>query len=161
LSKLEQNGVMFVKIREGMNSPTNIADVSGAEQKKVADINGNAFENKLKRVEEHNVEERIKYLVSQISEQGEKLGKKVDVRELKIYKKLISEFLDETLNNSQKFSKESLIDRRGRHRVYATVKKINSELEDLTKDVLSAEKDNIKILQRIEDIRGLILDISL
>jgi len=152
---------MFVKIREGMNSPTNIADVSGAEQKKVADINGNAFENKLKRVEEHNVEERIKYLVSQISEQGEKLGKKVDVRELKIYKKLISEFLDETLNNSQKFSKESLIDRRGRHRVYATVKKINSELEDLTKDVLSAEKDNIKILQRIEDIRGLILDISL
>ncbi len=150
-----------MKIREGMNSPTNIADVSGAEQKKVADINGNAFENKLKRVEEHNVEERIKYLVSQISEQGEKLGKKVDVRELKIYKKLISEFLDETLNNSQKFSKESLIDRRGRHRVYATVKKINSELEDLTKDVLSAEKDNIKILQRIEDIRGLILDISL
>ncbi|OPZ93387.1 MAG: hypothetical protein BWY74_01143 [Firmicutes bacterium ADurb.Bin419] len=150
-----------MKIREGMNSPTNIAEVSGAEQKKVADINGNSFENKLKRVEEHNVEERIKYLVSQISEQGEKLGKKVDVRELKIYKKLISEFLDETLNNSQKFSKESLIDRRGRHRVYATVKKINSELDELTKDVLSAEKDNIKILQRIEDIRGLILDISL
>ncbi len=150
-----------MKIREGINSPANIADVSGTEQKKAVEISGNAFENQLKRVEEHNVEERIKYLVNQITEQGERLGKKVDVRELKIYKKLISEFLDETLNNSQKFSKESSIDRRGRHRVYATVKKINSELEELTNDVLSAEKDNIKILQRIEDIRGLILDISL
>lgn len=150
-----------MKIREGLNSSANINEVSGSEQKKVAETNSNAFESQLKRVEEHNVEERIKCLVNQISEQGEKLGKKVDVRELKIYKKLISDFLDETLNNSQKFSKESFIDRRGRHRVYASVKKINSELEELTKDVLSSEKDNLSILQRIEDIRGLVLDISM
>lgn len=150
-----------MKIREGLNSSANINEVSSSEQKKVAETNGNAFESQLKKVEEHNVEERIKYLVNQISEQGEKLGKKIDVRELKIYKKLISDFLDETLNNSQKFSKESFIDRRGRHRVYASVKKINAELEELTKDVLSSEKDNLSILQRIEDIRGLVLDISM
>lgn len=150
-----------MKIREGINSSANIAEVSGTEPKKAVEMGENAFVSQLKRVEEHNVEERIKYLVNQITEQGERLGKKVDVRELKIYKKLISEFLDETLNNSHKFSRESLIDRRGRNRVYATVKKINAELEELTNDVLSAQKDNIKILQRIEDIRGLILDITL
>ena len=150
-----------MKIRDGLNSSASIAEVLVGEQKKPSDVNGNAFYSQLRKVEKHNVEERIKYLINQITDQGEKLGKKVDLRELKVYKKLISEFLDETLNNSQKFSKESFIDRRGRHRVYATVKKINSELEELTKDVLSAEKDNIKILQRIEDIRGLILDISL
>ncbi len=150
-----------MKIRDGLNSSANIAEVLGGEQKKPSDVNGNEFYSQIRRVEKHNVEERIKYLINQITDQGEKLGKKVDLRELKVYKKLISEFLDETLNNSQKFSKESFIDRRGRHRVYATVKKINSELEELTKDVLSAEKDNIKILQRVEDIRGLVLDISL
>lgn len=150
-----------MKIREGLNSSPNINEVSSSEQKKVAETNGNAFESKLKRVEEHNVEERIKYLVNQITEQGEKLGKKVDVRELKIYKKLISDFLDETLNNSQKFSKESFVDRRGRHRIYASVKKINAELEELTKEVLNSERDNLSILQRIEDIRGLVLDISM
>lgn len=150
-----------MKIREGLNSSAKINEVSSSEQKKVAETNRNAFEGQLKRVEEHNVEERIKYLVDRITEQGEKLGKKVDVKELKIYKKLISDFLDETLNNSQKFSKESFIDRRGRHRVYATVKKINAELEELTKAVLSSEKDNLDILQRIEDIRGLVLDICM
>lgn len=122
-----------MKISEGLNSSTNIAEVSGSEQKKVSDTNGSAFGSQLKRVEEHNVEERIKQLINQISDQGEKLGKKVDVRELKIYKKLISEFLDETLNNSHKFSKESFIDRRGRHRVYATVKKLTLNLKNLQK----------------------------
>jgi len=150
-----------MKIKDGLNGSANIADVTGNEQKKPSDVSSNVFHSQLKRVEEHNVEERIKYLINQITDQGAKLCKKVDVRELKVYKKLISEFLDETLNNSHKYSKESFIDRRGRRRVYATVKKINSQLEELTKDVLSNEKDNIKILKKIEDIRGMILDISL
>ena len=53
------------------------------------------------------------------------------------------------------------MDRRGRHRLYATVKKVNEKLEELTKEVLSSERDHLKILGRIEDIRGLILDIVL
>lgn len=150
-----------MKIRDGLNSSANVAEVTSGEQKKTSDVTSSAFQSRLRRIEGQNVEERIKYLVNKITEQGEKLGQKVDVRELKIYKKLISEFLDETLSNSRKFSKESFIDRRGRYRVYATIKKINSELDELTKDVLSTEKDNLRILQRIEDIRGLIFDITL
>lgn len=150
-----------MKIRDGLKSSTSIAEVTSNEQKKPSGVKSNTFQSQLKRIEGQNVEERIKYLVDKITEQGEKLAKKVDVRELKIYKKLISEFLEETLSNSRKFSKESHIDRRGRYRVYATIKKINSELDELTKDVLSTERDNLRILQRIEDIRGLILDITL
>lgn len=150
-----------MKIRDGLNSSASIAEVTSSEQKRPSGVNSNAFQSQLKRIEGQNVEERIKYLIDKITEQGERLGKKVDVRELKIYKKLISEFLTETTSNSQKFSKESFIDRRGRYRVYATIKKINTELDELTKEVLNTEKDNLKILQKIEDIRGLILDIIL
>ena len=78
---------------------------------------------------------------------------------LKVYKKLISEFFDETVNNSHKFTKQNFLDRRGRHRVYAVVKTVNKELDELTNDVLNSEKDNIKILKRLDDIRGMILDI--
>ena len=53
------------------------------------------------------------------------------------------------------------MDRRGRHRLYATVKKINESLEELTKEILNNEKDHLKILGRIEDIRGMVLDIIL
>jgi hypothetical protein len=108
-----------------------------------------------------NYEQHIEELARQIAEQGKKLGDKVDIRELRTYKKLISEFLDEAVGSSMKFSKQSLLDRRGRHKVYALIKKINTELDLLTQDVIKDEKDNIGILRRIDDIRGLILDMIL
>lgn len=117
------------------------------------------FISQLSRVEDASCEQHLKALVDQITEQGSKLGRKTDIRELKIYKNLISEFMDQAVGGSRKFSKNNFLDRRGRHRVYAVIKKVNNELEALTQEVLKEEKDNIKILQQMDDIRGLILDI--
>ena len=150
-----------MKVRETLSQPANVTGLPGKDERKVSDSREAGFQTKLRRVEERNVEERINELVGKIMQQGEKLGEKVDVRELKIYKNLISEFLEEAVSNSHRFSKESFLDRRGRYKVYATIKSINKELELLTKDILSAEKDNVRILQRLDDIRGLILDITL
>jgi len=71
------------------------------------------------------------------------------------------EFLDEAVRGSSRFSKESFLDRRGRHRVFATIKIVNEKLEELTREVLSSERDHLAILGKIEDIRGLILDLVL
>ncbi|QNU68687.1 YaaR family protein [Ruminiclostridium herbifermentans] len=119
------------------------------------------FASQMRRLETANYEERIRTLADKIQSQGKKLEKKADIRDLKIYKKLISEFLDEAVAHSHSFSKKSFLDRRGRHRVYAIIKKINEELIELTNEVLKAEQDNIKILKKLEDIRGLILDLFL
>lgn len=148
-----------MKIRRSDGNPLNIVSIHEIEERKVADTRGTSFQSQLKLVESRNFEERLQDLVNRIVQQGEKLGEKVDIRELKIYRKLVSEFLDEAVGKSHKFSKQSFLDRRGRHRVYAIVKKINKELEQLTNDVLSGEKDNIEILRRLDDIRGLIMDI--
>jgi uncharacterized protein len=152
-------GVFYIKVREALNNPTSVTGIAGREDRKVTDSRETSFHSELKRVEDRTVEERIRELVEKISEQGRKLAGKVDIRELKIYKKLISDFLDEAVSNSHEFFKRNMLDRRGRHKVYAIVKKVNEELEGLTKDVLSAEKDNIRVLQRLDDIRGMILDI--
>jgi len=148
-----------MKVRETLVKPSDIQGVPGKEERKVSESKDSGFQNQLRRIEDQNYEERINNLVKSIVEQGDKLSKKVDIKELKIYKKLVSEFLDEAVGNSHKFSKRNLLDRRGRHRVYAVVKKINEQLDKLTEDVLAAQKDNIGILQKLDDIRGLILDI--
>lgn len=147
-----------MKVRETLNKPSGLSEALGKEDRKVSASKDVSFQSQLRQVENKNVEERISELVNQITEQGEKLGKKIDIRELKIYKNLISEFMDMAVGNSHKFSKQSFLDRRGRHRVYAVIKRVDEELENLTKDVLKDEKDNIGILKRLDDIRGLILD---
>jgi len=150
-----------LKVREVLGNPSSVAGMSGKEERKVPGSIEASFQGQLKHVENGNHELRLRELADKITMQGEKLGKKVDIRELKIYKKMISDFLDEAISNSHKFSKQSFLDRRGRHKVYAVVKQVNNEIDLLTKDVLSEEKDNIGILKRLDDIRGLIMDIIL
>lgn len=140
------------------NSLGNIDFVS--RDKKVITNTSETFDVKLKRASSENYQTRIAELIKQIEDQSEKLSKKIDIKELKIYKKLVSEFLDEVVNNSHKFMKENKLDRRGRHRVYAIIKKINEDLEDLTQEILKEEKNTLLILQKIDEIKGLILDIS-
>jgi uncharacterized protein YaaR (DUF327 family) len=125
-------------------------------------VNGNNqshFNSYLTNQESKNLDKKLKKMAQDIVEQGERLGNKVDIAELKVYKRLISDFLSESIRGFARFSRESFMDRRGRHRLYATVKKINENLEELTKEILKTEKDHLKIIGKIEDIRGLILDI--
>lgn len=119
------------------------------------------FSSTLKKQTSQNLDEMLKKMAQDIIKQGERLGEKVDIAELKAYKRMVSEFLEESVRGFARFSRESFMDRRGRHRLYATVKKINESLEDLTKEIISNEQDHLKILGRIEDIRGMILDIIL
>ncbi|MDP4093027.1 MAG: YaaR family protein [Bacillota bacterium] len=147
-----------MKVRETSNKTTNVFGFTEVSDKKVTESKGTTFQNQLKHAEQQGFEEYVGDVVKQIAEQGDKLSKKVDIRELKIYKELLTEFMDLAVGNSRKFSKQSFLDRRGRHRVYAIIRQINDELDKLTKDVLQGEKDNISVLKSLDDIRGLILD---
>ncbi len=118
-----------------------------------------SFGDVMKKNSESDAESRMRKLMGDIERQGDTLGKTMDIRELKHYKKLISEFLDEMVQNSLKFSKFSQFDRRGRHKVYAVVKKVNGKLEELSREFMKEEKDNIAILDKIGTIRGMLLDV--
>ena len=91
--------------------------------------------------------------------QGKKLGKHVDVRDMRRYRKLIQEFMNEIVNRSHKFSRENFLDRRGRHRVYGMIKRVNAALDELAQELMKDEKDHLLILDKIDEIRGLLLDI--
>ncbi len=148
-----------MKVQETRGNSLGMPNLTAKEDMKVKSGRGAEFHNQLVKAENENYEQHLEKLVNDIVRQGQMLAKRVDVRELMIYKGLISEFIEMALGGSRKFSKQSLLDRRGRHKVYALVKNINAELDLLIQDVMSGEKDNISLLKRLDDIRGLIMDI--
>lgn len=113
----------------------------------------------ISNIMEKELQERVAELMGSITEQGKKLGKKTDIRDMKRYRELIKTFLNEVVYRSHKFSRENYLDRRGRHRVYGIVRLIDENLDKLAEELLKEEKDNIAILNRIDEIRGLLLDI--
>lgn len=152
---------MGLKIDGSNKHPSGTTGKVGSGNFQVEGKNQSHFSTMLKKQTSDNMDETLKRMAQEIISQGERLGEKVDIAELKAYKRMVSEFLEESVRNFARFSKESFMDRRGRHRLYATVKKINESLEELTREVLNKEQDHLKIIGRIEDIRGMILDILL
>ena len=148
-----------MKITEINSRPSSAAGTVSKEDKR-PDIASNRsnFGDTLKRTEEQDLTSRLNRLMNDIEKQGEHLARSMDIRELKKYKKLISEFMNEVVNNSLKFSKQSHFDRRGRHKVYALVKKVNAKVEELSREFLKEERDNIKILESIGNIKGMLFD---
>ena len=111
------------------------------------------------RVEEAELQARLQTLMEEITMQGEKLYKRRDVKDMKHYRGLVKEFLNEVVTRSHSFSRENFLDRRGRHRVYGIIRLVDENLDQLAQELMKDEKDNLAILNKIGEIRGLLLDI--
>ena len=111
------------------------------------------------KIEEAALQERLNSLMDDITLQGKKIAKHMDVRDMKYYRSLIQEFMNEIVSRSHKFSRENFLDRRGRHRVYGMIKLVDENLDLLAAELLKEEKDHLLILSKIDEIRGLLLDI--
>lgn len=113
----------------------------------------------LSTIEEQELQASLSIMMEDITQQGYKLGKRMDIRDMKLYRKLIQEFMNEIASHSHKFSRENFLDKKGRHRVYGIIKQVNQTLDELAAELLKDEKDHITILSKIDEIRGLLLDI--
>ena len=110
-------------------------------------------------IAEADLQARLNILMEEITMQGDKLAKKRDIRDMKKYRGLIKDFMNEIVNRSHQFSRENFLDRRGRHRVYGIIRMVDQTLDELAQELVKDEKDNLAILAKIGEIRGLLLDI--
>ena len=111
-------------------------------------------------VEGPELQARLQTLMEEITMQGDRLAKRRDVKDMKHYRGLVKEFMNEIVTHSHAFSRENFLDRRGRHRVYGIVKLVNKNLDDLAGELVKDEKDHLTILSKVGEIRGLLLDVS-
>ena len=102
---------------------------------------------------------RLTMMMGEIVKQGEKIGKRTDIRDMKRYRSLIKGFFNEIITRSHEFSRENFLDRRGRHRVYGIIRLVDETLDSLAQELMKDEKDHLAILSKIDEIRGLLLDI--
>ena len=114
----------------------------------------------ISNIEEKDLQEKLGNMMQEITEQGEKIAKHMDIKDMRKYRQLVKDFLNEVVNRSHKFSRENFLDRRGRHRVYGIVKLVDKNLDELAGELVKEEKNHIEIVGRIDDIRGLLLDIT-
>ena len=106
-----------------------------------------------------DLQAKVDALLNDITAQGNRIAQHMDIRDMKKYRGLVKDFLNEVVYRSHKFSRENFLDRRGRPRVYGIIRLIDKNLDELASELVEDEKDHIAILDRIGEIKGLLLDI--
>ena len=150
-----------MKIRNVQSAEQSIFGPAGPEIKEAPLQRPLLFRRALSNLGAEQFQRNMAALAHRIDEQGRQLVQKADIRELQKYRELVGEFIREIVSNSYAFDKENSYEARRRHKVFATVNKINVKLEELAQEMLFAQADNLAILNKVDDIRGLILDIMM
>lgn len=119
------------------------------------------FSSELKGLKNEHQQKYMSLLVDEIISQGERVSKKADISELQKYRELIIKLVRENADNSFSFEKRDMFDAKGRHKVFSKIKTINKKLDDLTSEILRDQDENIKIVDLVDDIKGILIDIFL
>ncbi len=134
--------------------------ITQTEQKPAVSQSDGSFKFTLiSNIEDGELQTKLTGLLEEITKEGESIKKKRDIRQMKRYREMIKEFMNEIATHSHKFSRENFLDRRGRHRVYGMIREVNKNLDELAAALMADEQDTILILDKIDEIRGLLLDI--
>ena len=135
--------------------PVNQAD----QVKAPAQPDGNFKFTLISSIGESALAEKLSGLLDEITGQGERIKKRRDITDMRKYRSLIKDFMNEIVNRSHKFSRENFLDRRGRHRVYGMIRLVDEKLDALAEELMKDEQDALMIMSSIDEIRGLLLDI--
>ncbi len=139
----------------------NVAPVNQTTEVKQTEQTDDKFKFTLvSKIDDANLKEKLSSLMEQIDEQGNRIAKHMDINDMKKYRSLVKDFLNEVVNRSHEFTRENFLDRKGRHRVYGMIRQVDDNLDGLAKELVKDEKDHLAILGHIDEIRGLLLDIS-
>lgn len=133
--------------------------MSVEQASQVQESDGNFKFTLVSRIEEQDLQNALTSMMEEITRQGDKLAKRRDIKDMKRYRALIKDFMNEIVNRSHSFSRENFLDRKGRHRVYGIIRLVDQNLDELAQELVKDEQDHLAILNKIGEIRGLLLDI--
>lgn len=103
--------------------------------------------------------QKMNGMMKEIETQGEKLAEHRTIDDLRKYKKMVKEFMEEAVNSGLQLEEQRGFNRRGRTKVYKIVKEVDSRLTQLANDVISKEKSQLDILKQVGEIQGLLINI--
>lgn len=146
-----------MKIEPGYRPLTSSRTVSDGANKPVA---AKSFSDMMQQQEEHASNEELNRRLQEIQQQGDRLARSMTVRELKAYRLMVKRFLEDTVRRGVGLKDTKGWDRRGRGKRYKLLDEVDSSLLGMGEELLSTEEGRLELLQKIGEIRGLLINFS-
>jgi len=120
---------------------------------------GVSFSEIMANNEDEYEREHFQQMVEEIEKKGKKLSESKTVEDLVEYKTMIKNFLNDAVQFGLKVEERRGFGRRGRSKVFRVVSNIDEQLIELTDMVLKHETPQLKLLNKIGEIQGLLINV--
>lgn len=147
-----------MKIDKGNSRPGTVQLKSDSSVKKIVVSETASFQSALGKEADRMEIDRLMYA---ISEAGERLKKKLDLIELRKYQGQVKKFLQHVLGGTFAMNEQVFRDNRGRQKTMTLIKLVDQDLNELTEMVMNGEKDRLEILNKIDRIKGMLIDMTM
>lgn len=150
-----------MRVQDVRNASVNMRVSASSREGMAGQAGQRGFQRHLNEIADAQYEKHMKDLRGRIEEQGEILMARMDVNALDQYKKLIAELIGETASNAYRYLKLEKFSGAGEHRIYVVIRRVNQMLEEMTRELLKEQSDQMELLNMADDIRGLLVDLFL
>lgn len=113
------------------------------------------FSTTLDMANKEQTEERLQQMLDDIESLGQRLTSTRSVDDAKEYRKKVQEYLSFIVKNIYILRKESGPLNYG---IHIRIEVINQKLDELTKSLIEQQKENIELADKLDEIKGLLVD---
>ncbi len=106
------------------------------------------------------VEEESAALLDAVFEAGDRLKRQRDTATLMAYKETVRRFLNAVVRRGLDIEERTSGSNILRRKRYALVKVVDGKLEQLAAGMISNQREQLQLLARIDEINGLLIDLS-
>jgi len=108
-------------------------------------------------LDEEKQDENLDQMLAKVEEEGKLLVAHPNDKNLKSYREAVKKFLTAAIKKSFKIK---VVEGRGPNpKLYVVIEKIEGKLEELAHNVLAQQKEPLRLLAQVEELRGLLLDL--
>ncbi|MFB9273815.1 YaaR family protein [Cohnella cellulosilytica] len=118
------------------------------------------FGDLMQQQDEQRSHEELQRKLEDIRMQGERLTRSMTIRELVLYRQMVKAFLEDTVRRGIALKETRGWDRRGRGKRYKLLEEVDAMLVGMGEELLQSEEGRIDLLQKVGEIRGLLINIA-
>lgn len=118
-----------------------------------------AFQQEMNDRQRQGYRQRIADLFDEIRESAPRMLERRDLSVFEEYRAQIAELMEEILHHAYLFEPVNIRDGSGRRRIFSTVTVVDQKLKELGDQMLAENSRQLDLLGRVDEIRGLILDL--
>lgn len=117
------------------------------------------FQTALLTKQHEHIREQLVDLIVKIDAQAKEIEHSLTFEALAAYRELVQKFIVIAVNELYEVEEKLSISQSGKTKSMIIVKKINTALEDMTDQFLGRQMNLLNFLGRLDEIRGLLMDL--